>query len=108
MNKITYALIDENNKIVQVSLFSEQDENLANDVKNHFNINNGVWCFDDTAVMDGYYLYDTFFPVKPYSSWVASEETKTWIAPTPKPDSGFWKWDEETISWQELPIEINQ
>lgn len=108
MNKLTYALFDENNKIFQVCAFESQDELLANDVKNHFNTVNGVWCFDDSAIVEGYYLYDTFFPMKPYPSWIASEQTKTWTAPVAKPDSGFWKWNEETLSWQELPIEISQ
>jgi hypothetical protein len=33
------------------------------------------------------------------------DEKLNWINPVPKPDSGRWLWNEETLSWQEYEIE---
>lgn len=44
---------------------------------------------------------DIFSTPKNYASWILDEETYTWIPPVPKPDSGIWEWDENTLSWKE-------
>jgi hypothetical protein len=50
-------------------------------------------------------IRDIFLPPKPYPSWILDEEEFNWITPVPKPDSGRWYWNEETVSWQEYEIE---
>ena len=45
---------------------------------------------------------DAFIPPKPYSSWVLVEETCQWTAPVSEPTNGFYKWNEDTISWVEI------
>lgn len=47
---------------------------------------------------------DAFIPPKPFVSWVLDEETAQWEAPTPRPE-GFYRWDEETLSWIELEVQ---
>lgn len=49
---------------------------------------------------------DAFIAPKPYPSWVLDEATTNWVAPVPKPEEGFWRWDEETLAWieTELPV----
>jgi hypothetical protein len=42
---------------------------------------------------------DAFIPPKPFLSWVMSEETCQWSAPTPRPTDGLYDWDEATTSW---------
>ena len=42
---------------------------------------------------------DAFIPSQPYPSWLLSEETCQWSAPTPMPTDGFYQWDEATTSW---------
>ena len=44
---------------------------------------------------------DAFIAPQLYPSWVLDEATTDWIAPVPKPEEGFWRWDEETLSWVE-------
>lgn len=64
---------------------------------------------DETAFRGNYagigYTYhediDAFMPPKDYPSWIIDTTNYTWIPPVPKPDSGMWMWDEETISWKE-------
>ena len=47
---------------------------------------------------------DAFIPPKPFNSWVLNEDTCLWDAPVPYPDDGKrYKWDEDTISWVEVP-----
>jgi hypothetical protein len=37
---------------------------------------------------------------KPYPSWVMSDDCKTWLPPTPRPNDGnAYAWDEPTKSW---------
>ncbi len=49
---------------------------------------------------------DAFIPPKPFESWTLNEDTCLWDAPTPMPDDGkLYTWDEETLSWKELPLE---
>lgn len=47
---------------------------------------------------------DAFIPPKPYPSWVLNEQTCLWEAPVPYPNDGkFYVWDEQTLSWVEVP-----
>ena len=42
--------------------------------------------------------------LKDYASWVLNEETCQWAAPSAKPDDGKqYAWNEDTLSWNELP-----
>ena len=48
---------------------------------------------------------DAFIPPKPYNSWILNETTCQWEAPSVRPDDGkFYKWNEETKSWDEIVI----
>ena len=49
---------------------------------------------------------DAFIPQKPFASWVLDEETCLWNAPVAYPDDGkFYKWDEATTNWVEIPVQ---
>ena len=46
---------------------------------------------------------NAFIPPQPYPSWLMSEETCLWSAPTPMPTNDKkYSWDELTLSWIEL------
>ena len=48
---------------------------------------------------------DAFIPPQPYPSWLMSEETCLWSAPTPMPtDDQRYSWDEPTLSWVEVAV----
>ena len=52
------------------------------------------------------YLFDGvgFYAPSPYPSWTKDAETYLWNAPTPMPvDDKFYRWDEDTTSWVEIP-----
>lgn len=49
---------------------------------------------------------DAFIPPKPFASWVLNEDTCLWDAPVAMPDDGkFYKWDEATTNWVEIPAQ---
>jgi hypothetical protein len=45
---------------------------------------------------------DIFITPQPYPSWIRSGSF--WNAPTPMPTEGFWRWDEETLTWIESTL----
>jgi hypothetical protein len=51
----------------------------------------------------GYHWDGTgFYAPQPFPSWIKDEETYLWNAPVPRPTEGFWKWDEDSLSWVEV------
>jgi hypothetical protein len=46
---------------------------------------------------------DAFIPPKPYASWVLDEETCLWNAPVARPTDGRYKWNEDSLMWEEYP-----
>lgn len=44
-----------------------------------------------------------FAAPQPYPSWSLDEDTYLWQAPTPRPETGSYEWNEETLSWVEIP-----
>lgn len=50
---------------------------------------------------------DVFYAPQPYPSWVLNEETWTWQPPTPMPvDGKYYRWNEPTVSWVEVPTPL--
>ncbi len=46
---------------------------------------------------------DVFVAPQPYPSW-SLDANHDWQAPTPMPTEGFWSWNEETLSWDEIVL----
>jgi hypothetical protein len=44
-----------------------------------------------------------FAAPQPYPSWTLHSNTYIWEAPVSYPESGAHTWDEETLSWVEIP-----
>ena len=40
---------------------------------------------------------DGYRPPSPYPSWLWQDGA--WVAPTPCPTEGSWRWDEDSLSW---------
>jgi hypothetical protein len=116
-----WAELDENNIVLRVTVGDNDDpngdegyqwliDNLGGRwIKCSYNTAKGVHALGGTPLRWTYpgigYIYledlDSFVEPKPYASWVINPETKEWIPPVPKPDSGIWVWDEDTTSWIE-------
>lgn len=113
-----YALIDENNAVVQV--ITGRDESNF-DWEQYYSFKHGMVCkrtsyntyggvhqtggtafrknfaaightFDDSK--------DAFIPDKPYPSWVLNETTCRYEAPSAYPtDGNVYYWDEDSTNW---------
>jgi hypothetical protein len=47
---------------------------------------------------------DAFIAPQPFASWTLNDATCLWDAPTAHPDDGKpYAWDEDTLSWVEVP-----
>ena len=46
---------------------------------------------------------DVFVRPQPYLSW-SLDENFDWQPPTPRPQEGFWYWNEETLGWVEVEL----
>lgn len=47
-----------------------------------------------------------FYTPQPYDSWTLDKESYLWKAPTEVPtEGGPYKWDEDSLSWIEIPTE---
>ena len=123
-----YALLDENNVVVNVICGCDEceeydwekiyEENSGLKCRRtSFNTFNGIHCSGgepfrmNYASIGGTYDEDkdAFIPPKPYNSWVLNEETCSWEPPIPPPnllttlDVGItatnYEWNEKTLSW---------
>ena len=45
---------------------------------------------------------DAFYTPSPYPSWTLNETTCQWESPMARPESGFYKWNEEKLTWDEV------
>jgi hypothetical protein len=98
----------ENNKVTAVTSY-ECDTNEQGITWLQNNIG-GTWVFayndNGTRVVGAGWDYHPetggFSGVKQYASWTL-DENYDWQPPTPKPEIGYWTWDELTLSW--LPLE---
>jgi len=124
-----YALLDNNNKVVQVITGIDETELIEsktpeqwygefhkmkclrtsyNTLANQHN-NNGVPFRGNYAGIG--YVYDeeldVFIPPKPFASWKLNYTTFTWEPPTAKPanEKGFvWKWGEANQEWVKFSL----
>jgi hypothetical protein len=117
-----WAELDENNIVINVTVGNNEEadegyqwliDNLGGTwIKTSYNTINGVHLEGGTPLRWNFagigYTYredlDAFIEPSPYVSWVFDSTIMDWIAPVPKPDSGMWVWDEETVSWKEQDI----
>jgi hypothetical protein len=49
---------------------------------------------------------DAFYNPQPFASWTLDLTTYQWQPPQPRPQSGYWRWDESTTAWVEIVIPV--
>ena len=121
-----YALLDENNIVVQVITGRDEDEVVdgITDWEAHYSEVTGLKCkrtsyntllgvhqlggtpFRITYAGIGMTYDETlngFIMPKPFPSWILNETTGRWYAPVDYPlDNKKYTWNEETLSWVEV------
>jgi hypothetical protein len=120
-----WAELDENNTVIRVLVGDNNDlagdegyqwliDNLGGTwIKTSYNTLNGVHAEGGTPLRWTFagvgYTYredlDAFIAPSIYVGWVFDSTIMDWVAPVPKPDSGLWIWDNETVSWKEPEVE---
>jgi hypothetical protein len=95
----SFAEINQDNIVLNVI---SCDENGLPD----FVVGNYVESTDSTRKAQVGGVYDSvnnkFIDLKPYESWDLNSEFE-WESPSgPKPTDGFYKWNEESLSWDTL------
>lgn len=48
-------------------------------------------------------INDVFIAPQPYPSW-SLDNNFDWQPPTPQPEEGKWRWDEDSLSWLEQSL----
>ena len=115
-----FAELDANNVVLRVIVVGNKDTADANGVeKEHIGAAFCERLFGGRWVQTSYngnkrknyagigYTYhqgmDAFVPPQPYPSWVLNIDAQ-WEAPVPMPTDGKrYSWDEQTLSWIEVP-----
>ena len=136
-----WAELDSNNEVIRVLVGDNNDpagdegyqwliDNLGGTwVKTSYNAVAGKWrnpetgeVTDNPGFRKNYagigYTYDAgrdaFIPPKPFNSWILNEDTCTWDAPIPRPetiegpDAKIYVWNEESLAWDELAIPVSE
>jgi len=88
----TFALLDENNLVVNVIIADDNFINSLPDKDSYVELTDGGigWSYNG----------NNFIPPQPYPSWVLNETTRRWEAPIPyPPDNKRYFWNEESLSW---------
>ena len=122
-----YALLDENNIVVQVITGRDETEiiNEISDWESFYAEFHNKSCkrtsyntFGNTHLLGGIPLRgnyagigftydaerDVFIAPKPFASWELNSETYLWNSPIPYPvDGKSYQWDESITSWIEIP-----
>jgi hypothetical protein len=110
-----YAFLDENNIVTEVIVGRDEWEEIdgITDWEQAYGEIRGQVCkrtsyngnIRGTYAGIGY-LYDEekdiFVTPQPYLSWIRSGSF--WQAPTPKPEEGYWVWNEEAGEWLETDL----
>jgi hypothetical protein len=110
-----WAEIDENNIVIRVTVGDNNDldegyqwliDNLGGRwIQTSYNNNfrkqyAGIgFTYDE--------VNDVFVSLSPFPSWTLNESFD-WQPPTPRPTEGHWKWNEETLSWEEFVIPASE
>jgi len=122
-----YALLDENNIVVQVITGRDETE-IINEIsdwesfyaefhnksckRTSYNTFGNKHLLGGTPLRGNYagigFTYDAerdvFIAPKPFASWELNSETYLWNSPIPYPADGkSYQWDESTTSWIEIP-----
>ena len=107
-----YAFLDENNVVTEVITGIDETELIEGlDAETWYGNFRGQVCKRtsyNANIRANYagigYTYDAlndvFIAPQPYPSWSLNQNFK-WQPPTPRPTEGFWRWDEDSLSWVE-------
>ena len=86
-----YALVDENNKVLNIIIANDNFDPQQNYIE---------YSDENPAHIGGDYLDGYFYSPQPFSSW-SRNGLGYWQAPVPMPENGHCIWNEELGEWHE-------
>jgi hypothetical protein len=110
-----YAFLDENNVVTEVIAGIDETELIEGlDTETWYGNFRGQVCKRTSYngnIRKNYagigYIYDSvadvFIAPQPFASW-SLDVDHNWQPPTPRPEEGFWSWNEEALSWDEIVL----
>ena len=110
-----YAFLDENNLVTEVITGIDETELIEGlDTETWYGNFRGQTCKRTSYngnIRKQYagigYTYDAindvFIVPQPYPSW-SLDQNFDWQPPTPRPEEGLWRWDEDSLSWLEQSL----
>jgi hypothetical protein len=114
-----FAKLDNNNVVLEVNVVSNNVLNINNEEASGVAFltqwSNGYSNWKQTSYNGSFrkqyagigYTYnpeaDVFITPQPFPSW-SLDENFDWQAPTPRPEEGFYSWNEENLTWDEGEI----
>lgn len=102
-----YALIDENNIVVNCVIVSDENFIHISDILSSNNAVNAIeFSPANPAYIGGTWNGEYFIPPQPYNSWTLETIVyRQWVPPIPMPhEGGPYMWNEETLSWEHIEI----
>lgn len=108
VRNINYGFVNEDNVLLYVFSVKENDFTTIDRLKQEFMCSKAYpMNFEKEVAEIGRTIWNgqRFTPPSPHASWVFDDNLNEWIAPVPVPDSGDWKWNEETVSWEEMDLQ---
>jgi hypothetical protein len=103
-----FAQLDENNRVLQVIVVSDEHEATGEQWCHEFAGRRWKQTSRSGRIRKNYagvgFTYDesrdAFIPPRPFSSWTLDEDTCQWQSPNPKPDSEYqYRWSESLSMW---------
>ena len=119
-NKVTEVHSLHNNELINPATGNEEEDRGINFLRTLHNEPTAIWKQTSYNTQGGQHILggtpfrknhagvgysydqirDAFIPPKPFNSWILNEDTCQWEAPVAYPNDGkFYKWNEETTSW---------
>ena len=114
-----FAKLDENNIVLEVNVVNNAVLNPANEEESGVAFltewSGGYTNWKQTSYNNNFRkqyasvgfsydaINDVFIAPQPYQSW-SLDSNFDWQAPTPMPTEGFWRWDEDSLSWLEQSL----
>lgn len=93
-----YAFI-KNNVVVNIAVFENPSEQLLNEFKTAYQLDDVVLVNSNKAEIGGIWNGTKFLLKKPFSSWVLNDQDE-WVSPIPYPTDGeLYSWNDSMIRW---------
>lgn len=106
MSAIEYGFIDENNLLLEIAIFEDNNPELLDHAKRMFDATSYHVLdnpFGPAVIRKSIWTGDYFTPGCNYSTWIWDNQKEQWVPPVlPPEDEKQYIWSDEQINWIEV------